>query len=213
MKAHKGGLRERKKLATRSALREAALRLALECGPENVRVDDIASAAGVSTRTYNNYFSSREQAIIAAVTAEREQRIVEAIATHPDDVGLADAVIAAIVGEYTDPGDHAEDELLMITSSPVLRSSYADSALTSEIPLSQALMDRADGIDPLTGRVLAASLAAATRIAIHDWLASAVGTSSSSRIVVPTGSLAERMRAALAPLAPALDAVTKKEIQ
>src|SRR5690606_21474884 len=64
------GLRERKKDETRRALREAALRLALEHGPDQVRVDDIAAAAGVSTRTYNNYFSSREQAIVAAVTAE-----------------------------------------------------------------------------------------------------------------------------------------------
>src|SRR6266545_806054 len=68
-------LRERKKQATREALRAAALRLALERGPENVRVDDIAEAAGVSPRTYNNYFSSREQAIVAAVTAERASRV------------------------------------------------------------------------------------------------------------------------------------------
>jgi AcrR family transcriptional regulator len=53
------GLREQKKQATRDALRAAALRLALERGPDNVRVDDIAEAAGVSPRTYNNYFSSR----------------------------------------------------------------------------------------------------------------------------------------------------------
>ena len=66
-----GGMRERKKLATREALSAAALRLALEHGPENVRVDDIAEAAGVSPRTYNNYFSSREQAIMVALAAER----------------------------------------------------------------------------------------------------------------------------------------------
>jgi AcrR family transcriptional regulator len=45
------GLREEKKQATRVALREAALRLALKHGPDNVRVDDIAEAAGVSPRT------------------------------------------------------------------------------------------------------------------------------------------------------------------
>nr|BFE79419.1 hypothetical protein GCM10020093_020200 [Planobispora longispora] len=64
-------MREQKKQATREALSAAALRLALERGPDNVRVDDIAEAAGVSPRTYNNYFSSREQAIVAAVTGER----------------------------------------------------------------------------------------------------------------------------------------------
>ena len=60
MTTRRTGLREQKKQATRAALRAAALRLALEHGPENVRVDDIADAAGVSPRTYNNYFSSRE---------------------------------------------------------------------------------------------------------------------------------------------------------
>jgi AcrR family transcriptional regulator len=77
------GLRERKKQATRKALREAALRLALERGRDDVRVDDIAEAAGVSPRTYNNYFSSREQAIVAAVTAEREARVAAAVAGRP----------------------------------------------------------------------------------------------------------------------------------
>lgn len=200
------GLRERKKLATRVALREAALRLALERGPENVRVDDIADAAGVSPRTYNNYFSSREQAIIAAVTAEREQRIIAAIEAQPEEVNLAETVIAAIVDQYVDPSAQTQDALLMITSSSALQSSYADSVKMSEAPLAQALMDRAGDMDPLTARTLSASLAAATRVAIHDWLSSVARPSSMSGFVVPTGSLTDRMRAALMPLAPALDA-------
>jgi AcrR family transcriptional regulator len=206
MTGHDNGLRERKKQATRVALREAALRLALERGPENVRVDDIADAAGVSPRTYNNYFSSREQAIIAAVTAEREQRIIAAIAAQPEEINLSKAVITAIVDQHLDPSIQAQDALLMITSSPALQSSYADSVKMSEAPLAQALMDRAGDLDPLTARVLAASLAAATRVAIHDWLSSVARPSSISGFVVPTGSLTDRMRAALTPLVSALDA-------
>jgi pyruvate/2-oxoglutarate dehydrogenase complex dihydrolipoamide acyltransferase (E2) component len=68
------GLRERKKEATREALSMAALRLALERGIANVRVGDIAAAAGVSPRTYNNYFSNREQAICALSTSARPPR-------------------------------------------------------------------------------------------------------------------------------------------
>src|SRR5215831_13204039 len=114
------GLRERKKQATRKALREAALRLALERGPDNVRVDDIAEAAGVSPRTYNNYFSSREQAIIAAVTADRASQVAADVTARPADVGLGDAVVDAVVTLYADSGDHPQDALLMITASPAL---------------------------------------------------------------------------------------------
>lgn len=58
------GLRERKKRATRQALGEAALRLAGDRGLEHLTVEDISDAAGVSTRTFFNYFSGKEEAII-----------------------------------------------------------------------------------------------------------------------------------------------------
>src|SRR5690242_21392756 len=118
------GLREKKKQATHKALREAALRLALERGPDNVRVDDIAEAAGVSPRTYNNYFSSREQAIVAAVTAEREAMVAAAVAAQPGGLPLADAVVEAIVSTYTAPGEPTRDALLLITTTPALRAAF-----------------------------------------------------------------------------------------
>jgi AcrR family transcriptional regulator len=59
------GLRERKKAQTRAALSWAALRLTVEHGFNNVKVEDIAEAAGVSPRTFNNYFSSKGEAIVA----------------------------------------------------------------------------------------------------------------------------------------------------
>src|SRR5947199_10279766 len=92
-----GGMRERKKLATREALSAAALRLALERGPQNVRVDDIAEAAGVSPRTYNNYFSSREQAIMVALAAERGARVAAAPRKRPADAPPEPAVRGALL--------------------------------------------------------------------------------------------------------------------
>jgi AcrR family transcriptional regulator len=59
-----GGLRERKKRATRLALSEAALRLALDRGLEQLTVEEISEAAGVSARTFFNYFSSKEHALL-----------------------------------------------------------------------------------------------------------------------------------------------------
>jgi AcrR family transcriptional regulator len=200
-------LRERKKQATREALRAAALRLALERGPENVRVDDIAEAAGVSPRTYNNYFSSREQAIVAAVTAERESRVAAAVAARPADVSLAAAVIDAVVEQYTDPGDHARDVLLMITTSPALRACYVDAVTMIEDPLAAAITERSPGMDRLTAQVLSASVGAAAKVALRQWLQSTTMFPSISGFVIPSGSLPHLMRTALARLAPALDAV------
>lgn len=194
------GLRERKKEATRVALREAALRLALERGPENVRVDDIAAAAGVSPRTYNNYFSSREQAIVAAVAGERGAGIAAAVTGRPAEVGLADAVVDAVVDQYCAPQPEA---LLLITTSPALRDSYVDGAAALEAPLAAAIAERV-GAGRLAAAVLAAAVGAAVGVALREWL-SAAGTSARG-LVVPSGALPDLLRAALGPLRPALDA-------
>lgn len=205
------GLREQKKQTTRKALREAALRLALKRGPENVRVDDIADAAGVSPRTYNNYFSSREQAIVAAVTVDREARVAAAVAARPADVGLADAVADAIVEQYTHPGDH--DALLLITSRPSLRAAFLDTAGELENTLADAIAQRLGDTDAYTARVLAASVAAAIRVALRQWIQPAPTSSATAGLVVPSGSLPDLLHTALAPLAPALDAAEKRAHQ
>ncbi len=50
-------------------------------------------------------------------------------------------------------------------------------------------------------------MAAAVRIALHQWLGTTPAPSTApDRLVIPSGSLPDLLRAALAPLAPALDA-------
>jgi AcrR family transcriptional regulator len=200
------GLRERKKQATRKALREAALRLALERGPDNVRVDDIADAAGVSPRTYNNYFSSREQAIVAAVTAERDARVAASVAARPFTAGLADAVIEAIVEQYTNPASHDPRVLLLITTRPPLRDAFLDEATAIEEPLTAVIAERIGDPDRHAARVLSASVAAAVRLALQRWLQPTGTSPTTSALVVPSGSLPELLRTSLAPIAPALNA-------
>ena len=203
-------LRERKKRATREALQAAALRLALERGPDNVRVEDIAEAAGVSPRTYNNYFSSREQAIVAAIAADRGAHVAAAVATRPAEVSLSDAVIDAVVGLYTDPGDHPRDALLMIATSSALRACYVDTVTTIEGPLADAISERCRGIERLTARVLSAAVGAAAKVALRQWLQSTSAMPAMPGFVVPSGSLPDLVRAALIPLVPALDAAAAR---
>ena len=56
------GLRERKKQQTRERIAAAAVALLSEEGDEHATVARISEQAGVSTRTFHNYFSRRDDA-------------------------------------------------------------------------------------------------------------------------------------------------------
>jgi AcrR family transcriptional regulator len=70
------GLRERKKLQTRTAIHEAALRLIDEQGLEATTIEQICHAADVSTRTFFNYYPTKAAAAlqIAGTTIDAEMR-------------------------------------------------------------------------------------------------------------------------------------------
>jgi AcrR family transcriptional regulator len=57
------GLRDRKKRRTRQAIRAAAIDLFTQQGVEATTIEQIASAADISPRTFFNYFESKEQAV------------------------------------------------------------------------------------------------------------------------------------------------------
>lgn len=80
------GRRERKKLETRRALRAAALRLAVEKGPEQLTIEEIADAADVSVRTFFNYFPGKDEAIVGWDEESRAvmaQRLLDRPAEEP----------------------------------------------------------------------------------------------------------------------------------
>lgn len=60
------GLRERKKRATRRALRDAAFDLVAAHGLDAVTVDQVCDVVGVSPRTFFNYFRSKEDALVGS---------------------------------------------------------------------------------------------------------------------------------------------------
>ncbi|MEB4211425.1 TetR/AcrR family transcriptional regulator [Mycobacterium sp. 94-17] len=104
------GLRERKKADTRRALSDAALRLAFERGLDNVTREDVANMAGVSLRTFNNYFSGKYEAL-AYRQAERLRRSVATLRRRPADEPLWTALTHAVLEPLeADFGDVQGDE-------------------------------------------------------------------------------------------------------
>src|SRR3954471_2406387 len=76
------GLRERKKVATRQALHEAAVRLAVEHGLDRLTVEAIADAAMVSRRTFSNHFAGKEEALLYGDQV-RVRRLLELVRGRP----------------------------------------------------------------------------------------------------------------------------------
>ncbi|MDO5668567.1 MAG: TetR family transcriptional regulator [Corynebacterium sp.] len=74
-------LRERKRLATRRRIEDAATALVEKHGFDNVTVEDICRAADISRRTFFNYMDSKDEAILGAppltLSAARQQDFID----------------------------------------------------------------------------------------------------------------------------------------
>src|SRR5580704_11642023 len=88
---------------TRLDLALAAFELAKAEGLANVRVPQIAEAVGVSTRTFNNYFPSKEAAIVFPTTL-RAARMTSELTERPAGEPLADSLVATVAGLYGPEG-------------------------------------------------------------------------------------------------------------
>jgi AcrR family transcriptional regulator len=139
------GLRERKKLDTRKALSDAAAQLALERGFDNVTRDDIAAAAGVSLRTFSNYFAGKYDAL-AYRQIERTRRSLAVLRQRPPDEPLWTAVSAALLEPLE--ADGAEDFL----PDAALQAELRKLLLASEIRLAVSKEVFTEWVDEIAQR-------------------------------------------------------------
>ena len=106
------GLRERKKVATKEALSRAALDLAIARGVDAVTAESIAEAADVSARTFHNYFSSKEDAILF-VLDKTVQGLVDAFARCSAEEPVLDSLESVFVAVVESPG--SLDRMIAVT--------------------------------------------------------------------------------------------------
>ncbi len=169
------GLRERKKAETRDALASAALRLADELGPDRVTVDEIAAAAGVSPRTFFNYFASKEDAIVGS-TESSTSRVVQELASRPPAEAPIDALRAAVHASADHLEADPDDWIIrhrLVTRYPALGVRYAArlAAVEHELVVEIARRTRLDAdVDTYPAALVSAAMAA-SRVALTVWQA------------------------------------------
>jgi AcrR family transcriptional regulator len=175
------GRRERKKLATRRAITAAALRLIAERGFDNVTIEQISEAADVAPRTFFNYFSCKEDAVIGAVE-ERRAALQAAVLLDdgPDDHPL-EILHRALRASVTQAAESPEDLVRrqqIIHGHPALLARHLAAYGPLEQMLTELIAERigADAVTDLYPRVTAAAAAAAVRGAVSHWIAIDGGT-------------------------------------
>jgi AcrR family transcriptional regulator len=171
------GLRARKKVATRQALSEAAMRLAVERGLENVLVEDIAEAAEVSTRTFNNYFASKYEAI-CALQHDRAIRIGETLRARPPGEPLWESVTQAVLSQFG-PASHTPDKewiagMRLVVTSPALVGEYLKVHGLVQYHFAAAIAERLGTSleTDMFPRIMAGAVSAAMQAAMEHWLRS-----------------------------------------
>ncbi|PZG19032.1 TetR/AcrR family transcriptional regulator [Nonomuraea aridisoli] len=162
------GLRERKKAETRQAVHEAALRLVVEHGLDAVTVEAIADAANISRRTFSNYFSGKEDALLYG-EEQRIRRLVEQVRSQPADMTAWQALRLSVQELYHQMGEPEREWALrtrLAKRHPSILARQLASLAALERDLADAIADRESTVPP---RVMAAATLVALRLASHKW--------------------------------------------
>jgi mycofactocin system transcriptional regulator len=192
--AHDGAVSEATSDArgeVRHRIEQAALDLFTRKGFEQVIIDDVAAAAGISRRTFFRYFATKADAVwgdFAAHVARLERLLA---ATDP-----AQPVLTSVCAAYVQVNDYAAADLPMLRER--MHLILTEPALLAHSQLRYADVDRVvaehvaarSGRSPtdLAPRLVAATTRAAATTAFELWLADG------------RTSLGEQLRASFAEL-------------
>lgn len=168
------GLRERKKTATRRALYEAAVRLAIAHGADKITVEAIADEAGVSRRTFSNYFANKEEALLHG-DRQRMGVLIATVHARPADETPWEALCRAAEEFYQQVGELDPEwvaQTRLVRTQPALIAQQVNTFAALERELSAEVAARLTEADPsgVRARLTAAAFMAALRVALHVWL-------------------------------------------
>jgi AcrR family transcriptional regulator len=167
------GLRSIKKQLTRGSIADAALRLSLDKGLPHITIDEIAHLAFVSPRTVSNYFSCKEEAVVAA--GNTLPALLALYASAPSKQAPMAAMRQVVQHFFETLSDEKLDQtrrwLQLIETNPSLRAYQMASYDEAEAEVRSIVATRTgieDADDLYAGLVAAASIAA-VKVVLGIW--------------------------------------------
>ena len=154
------GLRERKKMQTRLAIRREAFRLFTEQGYAETTIEQIAAAAEVSPRTFYRYFGVKEALLLSD---DHISPTVEAFANAPRHLSYVQAYHHAVNEVYGALSPEEREDAIagqqILYQVPEARGLLYTAYLTLADLLTEALLRRPDGpADEAERRVIAGAI-------------------------------------------------------
>ncbi|HEY2332223.1 MAG TPA: TetR family transcriptional regulator [Acidimicrobiales bacterium] len=170
-------------------IERAALHLFATRSPDEVTVEDIAQAAGISRRTFFRYFPSRDD-VLAALPMRHVHRLCVRWKARPAHEGFLDAFIAAIIEEDAE-GD--QDDMILLWGRAVLPAfpPEEERIVTTMVDAYGAVIAARTGlhVDDARVQVWATAIASISGWAFLRWLE--VGGNRSQILVDALGVLGE----------------------
>ncbi|HEX7322925.1 MAG TPA: TetR family transcriptional regulator [Mycobacterium sp.] len=157
------GLRERKKIKTRQAIRREAFRLFDENGYAGTTVEQIADAAEVSPSTFFRYFPSKESVLL---TDDLDPLILDVLARQPSELPPIPALRRAFEIVMDDMSEDQRDfentRQRLIFSIPELRAAIYEEYFRTVTMITEAISRRTSrDADDFEVRVFAGALTGA----------------------------------------------------
>jgi AcrR family transcriptional regulator len=163
--------RERKKRATRDAIRVAALELFVDRGFDGVTVEQICARADVATSTFFRHFPTKEDVVLDDFS-DRGRQLLEALDAQPAGIGPTDLLLGAsqVWRLSRRPAEVLRAETMLLAAEPALRIRLDQVLVTWEEPIADRLASRY-GLDPvsLDLKLAAAWFVTTIRVVIREW--------------------------------------------
>ncbi|WP_123527578.1 TetR/AcrR family transcriptional regulator [Streptomyces sp. 840.1] len=165
------GLRERKKLRTRVAIRQATYRLIAEQGYDATTIEQIAEAAEVSPSTVFRYFATKEDIVL---TDEYDPVMEASLRSRPADEAPLLSVRLMMIESLTSFMETENEELRqrtrLMVEVPAIRARMTETMSDTAKILAQVLADRTGrSADDLKIRIFIAAVLGALREVTLYW--------------------------------------------
>lgn len=171
------GLRERRRRETSADIRDAAVRLALERGFDKVTIEEICAEAGISTRTFFNYFPNKESAIAYGPSDIPAELVADFVAAGPAPYSVVLAELITLAAHHLRDvpplREQAAHMLELAKTSPAVLAAFLADLERFQLQLTDIIVRR-QGMKPddEMAALISALALTAVRSGLEKWASS-----------------------------------------